>query len=98
MLESLINESFHYIMNKVGVKTWPRRNRGKEDQQHYQMAVFTMSMKDCCQEMLQTAAASPHSGSVNEFLATLDSVQPLDDLSASVYSNFGVSSSYAFKS
>ncbi|CAI1846131.1 hypothetical protein SEUBUCD646_0B04380 [Saccharomyces eubayanus] len=98
VLESLINESFHYIMNKVGVKTMAKKKPEQEDQQHYQMAVFTMSMKDCCQEMLQTAAASPHTGSVNEFLATLDSVQPLDDLSASVYSNFGVSSSYAFKS
>lgn len=97
VLESLINESFHFIMNKVGIKTIAKKKPGQEDQQQYQMAVFAMSMKDCCQEMLQTTAGSSHSGSVNEYLATLDSVQPLDDLSASVYSNFGVSSSFSFK-
>jgi len=84
-------------MNKVGIKTIAKKKPGQEDQQQYQMAVFAMSMKDCCQEMLQTTAGSSHSGSVNEYLATLDSVQPLDDLSASVYSNFGVSSSFSFK-
>ncbi|EJT44742.1 PEX3-like protein [Saccharomyces kudriavzevii IFO 1802] len=97
VLESLINESFHFIMNKVGAKTMAKKKPGQEDQQYYQMAVFTMSIKDCCQEMLQTAPGSAHGGGVNEYLATLDSVQPLDDLSASVYSNFGVSSSYGFK-
>ena len=97
VLESLINESFHFIMNKVGMKTMAKKKPGQEEQQNYQMAVFSMSMKDCCQEMLQTAAGSAESGSVNEYLATLDSVQTLDDLSASVYSNFGVSSSYGFK-
>lgn len=97
VLESLINESFHFIMNKIGIKTMAKKKPEQEDQQHYQMAVFTMSMKDCCQEMFQTAVGSAHGGGVNEYLAALDSVQPLDDLSASVYSNFGVPSSFALK-
>lgn len=94
VLETLVNESFQYIMEQIetGVskkkdkKSTVQETSSAEDSNvKYQVAVFAISCKDCCNEILKSGIVSMD----NEFLARLDSVVILDDLSASVYSNFG---------
>ncbi|QLL33357.1 hypothetical protein HG536_0E02680 [Torulaspora globosa] len=94
VLETLVNESFQYIMEQVETNVSKKKNKQKtakesdcveDSDAKYQMAVFTISCKDCCNEILKSGVVSMD----NEFLARLDSVVILDDLSASVYSNFG---------
>lgn len=93
VLESLINESFQYIMGQVEAsvsKKKPAKAPETQAQEQttdkkYQVAVYAISCKDCCNDILKSGVVSMD----NEFLARLDSVVILDDLSASVYSNFG---------
>lgn len=94
VLETLVNESFQYIMEQVETNVSKKKNKQKTTKESepsagsdakYQMAVFAISCKDCCNEILKSGVVSMD----NEFLARLDSVVILDDLSASVYSNFG---------
>lgn len=93
VLESLINESFQYIMEQVETSVGKKKSSKTEEAQpseepsdkKYQVAVYAISCKDCCNEILKSGVVSMD----NEFLARLDSVVILDDLSASVYSNFG---------
>lgn len=91
VLETLINESFQYVMEQVEGNVGKKskgadksRNPGEADQT-YQVAVFTIGCKDCCNDILKSGIVSMD----NSFLSRLDSVVVLDDLSASVYSNFG---------
>lgn len=81
VLESLINECFQYIMGQVEVST----SKKKRTDDGYQIAVFSISCKDCCNSVLKSGVVSMD----NELLARLDACPQLDDLSASVYSNFG---------
>lgn len=96
VLETLVNESFQYIMEQVetnvskkkdkqAAKTSSESINAENNDTKYQVAVFAISCKDCCNEILKSGVVSMD----NEFLARLDSVVILDDLSASVYSNFG---------
>lgn len=89
VLESLINESFQYIMEQVESSVSKKKTRKNDDEEpsdkKYQVAVYAISCKDCCNDILKSGLVSMD----NEFLARLDSVVILDDLSASVYSNFG---------
>ncbi|CDH15874.1 related to Peroxisomal biogenesis factor 3 [Zygosaccharomyces bailii ISA1307] len=81
VLESMINECFQYIMGQVEASTSKKKRTG----QGYQLAVFSISCKDCCNSVLKSGVVSMD----NELLARLDACPQLDDLSASVYSNFG---------
>ncbi|QLQ80915.1 hypothetical protein HG537_0E02700 [Torulaspora globosa] len=94
VLETLVNESFQYIMEQIETNVTKKKNKQRTVKESettqgsdakYQMAVFAISCKDCCNEILKSGVVSMD----NEFLARLDSVVILDDLSASVYSNFG---------
>lgn len=81
VLESMINECFQYIMGQIEASTSKKKRTG----QGYQLAVFSIACKDCCNSVLKSGVVSMD----NELLARLDSCPQLDDLSASVYSNFG---------
>lgn len=81
VLESLINESFQYIMTQVEANTSTKKRSG----QGYQIAVFSIACKDCCTSVLKSGVVSMD----NELLSRLDTCPQLEDLSASVYSNFG---------
>lgn len=81
VLESLINEAFQYIMTQVESNTSTKKRSG----QGYQIAVFSIACKDCCTAILKSGVVSME----NELLARLDTSRELEDLSASVYSNFG---------
>ncbi|EDO18651.1 hypothetical protein Kpol_1055p7 [Vanderwaltozyma polyspora DSM 70294] len=88
VLESLINESFQYIMDNLEDKIL-KRNKGKDGSpanpdKKFQLALIAMSCKDCCHDMLR---ADPSSAE-NEYLIRINTLSTLDDLSASVYSNF----------
>lgn len=85
VLETLINESFQYTMNELDKKiSIKNKNKNNEANDSVQLAVIAVSAKDCCSEMLTMASNK----TANKFLETLDSIPALDDLSASVYSNF----------
>lgn len=81
VLESLINESFQYIMTQVEASTSTK----KRTAQGYQIAVFSIACKDCCASVLKSGVVSMD----NELLSRLDTSPQLEDLSTSVYSNFG---------
>lgn len=90
VLESLINESFQFVMenleamvSKKSKKT--QANENLNSKSPFQIALYSVSCKDCCSEMLRHGITSMD----NNFLQRLDSVPEVDDLSASVYSNFG---------
>ncbi|SCU98529.1 LAFA_0G18536g1_1 [Lachancea sp. 'fantastica'] len=99
VLESLVNEAFQFAMLHVEenvAKKSKRKPSNSEDttsvtastagdDEKYQMALFAVSCKGCCDEMLKSGVVSMN----NVFLQRLDSIPELDDLSASVYSNFG---------
>ncbi|GCE97781.1 peroxin [Zygosaccharomyces mellis] len=81
VLESLINESFQCIMTQVESNTSTK----KRSDQGYQIAVFSIACKDCSTSLLKSGVVSMD----NELLSRLDACPQLEDLSASVYSNFG---------
>lgn len=106
VLENLVNESFHYILNDLESLVAKKKNKRKQQQQQqqeqslppdtlqpaekaaegsYQMAMFAISCKDCCAKILQNGRDQRG----NTFLKRLNGVTTLDDLSSSVYSNFG---------
>ena len=76
-------------MEQVESSVSKKKTRKNDDEEpsdkKYQVAVYAISCKDCCNDILKSGLVSMD----NEFLARLDSVVILDDLSASVYSNFG---------
>ncbi|SCU91707.1 LADA_0F11540g1_1 [Lachancea dasiensis] len=102
VLESLINDAFQFTMLHVEENV-SKKNKSKSsaeasssenatapaaplaDETKHQMALFSVSCKNCCDEMLKSGVVSMN----NVFLQRLDSIPELDDLSASVYSNFG---------
>ncbi|AGO12764.1 AaceriADR296Cp [[Ashbya] aceris (nom. inval.)] len=96
VLESLVNESFQFVMQQLEAKVTKKLRKPAADApeapaaeaapQKFQVALYSVALKDCCQEMLKNGLVSMN----NEFLQDLDAVPELDDLSASVYSNFGV--------
>lgn len=87
VLETLINESFQFVMEQLekNVSKKKKSEEANDKDESYQIAVFTMSCKECCSDILKSGMVSMD----NSFLSRLDSVVVLDDLSASVYSNFG---------
>lgn len=94
VLETLINESFQYIMGQIEINVTKKKGRKENKDENeeldatsrkYQVALFAISCKDCCNEILKSGVVSMD----NEYLTRLDSVVVLDDFSASVYSNFG---------
>lgn len=92
VLESLINESFQFIMSNLEHSVSKKKKLNRDDEQSeikiedkkFQLALIAMSCKDCCQDMLKSGTAALD----NDFLQRLDSMNTLDDISASVYSNF----------
>ncbi|SCU82219.1 LANO_0B05512g1_1 [Lachancea nothofagi CBS 11611] len=100
VLESLVNDAFQFTMLQVeeSVSKKSKRKTPKEiddtsssagatqaEDSKFQMALFSVTCKNCCDEMLKSGVVSMN----NMFLQRLDSIPELDDLSASVYSNFG---------
>ncbi|AET41448.1 Pex3p Ecym_8161 [Eremothecium cymbalariae DBVPG len=101
VLESLVNESFQFVMQQVEAKVTKKSKKSSQTPSNgaaeaageamaaaapkFQVALFSIGLKECCQDMLKNGLISMN----NEFLQSLDSVPELDDLSASVYSNFG---------
>ncbi|SCU83716.1 LAMI_0C04302g1_1 [Lachancea mirantina] len=91
VLESLVNTAFQYIMSEIdqGVTKKVKKPHAEaeisEEPSKFQIALFSIASKDCSEEMLKSGVVSMN----NAFLQRLDSVPELDDLSASVYSNFG---------
>ncbi|CDO94835.1 unnamed protein product [Kluyveromyces dobzhanskii CBS 2104] len=95
VLESLIDETFHLIMEQietnVNSKTKPAQTEDTSEatvapQKSYQIALFSIATKDCSNELLKAGLVSMN----NKFLQKLHSISALDDLSACVYSNFGL--------
>lgn len=100
VLESLIDETFHCIMEQIETnvaskaKTTPPSTSTpgeslttpQEENKAYQIALFAIATKDCTNEMLKAGLVSMN----NTFLQKLHSIPALDDLSACVYSNFGL--------
>ncbi|CUS23522.1 LAQU0S10e02366g1_1 [Lachancea quebecensis] len=91
VLESLVNDAFQFAMSLIADNV-SKKSKQKPDQDNsevpepkYQMALFSITSKNCCDEMLKSGVVSMN----NLFLQRLDSIAELDDLSASVYSNFG---------
>ncbi|SCU95957.1 LAME_0F14246g1_1 [Lachancea meyersii CBS 8951] len=97
VLESLVNDAFQFTMLHVEESVAKKNKRKPVDDDassvaastaadvKFQMALFSVSCKGCCDEMLKSGVVSMN----NMFLQRLDSIPELDDLSASVYSNFG---------
>lgn len=92
VLESLVNDAFQFSMNQVaenvskkGKHKTDSNASGSHEEPAFQMALFSITCKNCCDEMLKSGVVSMN----NVFLQSLDSIAELDDLSASVYSNFG---------
>ncbi|AMD19760.1 HCL391Cp [Eremothecium sinecaudum] len=88
VLESLVNESFHYIMQQTEQKVSKNARKGPQNgpPEAYPVALYAISVKEVCSDVLRHNATDDYN---NEFLQRLDAVPELDDLSASVYSNFG---------
>lgn len=93
VLENLINISYQYIMNnietKIIAKSQKKQTQTSTEVQDtpYQMAMYSIVIKDTCQEILPQNSAP---GTTNSFLETLDKLEVLDELSSSVYSNFNI--------
>lgn len=86
VLESLVNDAFQYTMTQIdGSISKKNKSSSDEEVSKFQVALYSVTCKDCCNEMLKSGVVSMN----NEFLQHLDAVAELDDLSASVYSNFG---------
>lgn len=89
VLESLVNDAYQFFMTqieeKIAMKSKKQADTETQSNSKYQVALFSVSCKDCCDEMLKSGVVSMN----NLFLQRLDSIPELDDLSASVYSNFG---------
>lgn len=95
VLESLIDETFHTIMEQIedNVNSKSKPKSSDDDtkvvdisKNSYQIALFSIATKDCTNEMLKAGLVSMN----NKFLQKLHSISALDDLSACVYSNFGL--------
>ena len=93
VLENLINMSYQYVMNnietKIIAKSQKKQTQSETDIQDtpYQMAMYSIIIKDTCQEILPQNSTL---GTTNPFLETLDKLEVLDELSSSVYSNFNI--------
>ena len=94
VLENLVNISYQYIMNnletKIIAKSQKKQTEDKDatvENTPYQLAMYSIVIKDTCQEMLPQ---SPAVGTTNPFLETLDKLEVLNELSSSVYSNFNI--------
>ncbi|KAG0668339.1 peroxin [Maudiozyma exigua] len=94
VLENLVNISYQYIMNnietKILAKSQKKQTENKDttvENTSYQMAMYSIVIKDTCQEILPH---SPAVGTTNPFLETLDKLEVLNELSSSVYSNFNI--------
>ena len=79
-MEQAINESFDYAITEIDASI------KKRNQAETQMALFALSCKECCDKMLKTNMMTMD----NDYLTVLDGIAVLDDLSAMVYSNFGL--------
>ncbi|KAL3232750.1 Peroxisomal biogenesis factor 3 [Nakaseomyces bracarensis] len=80
VMEQSINESYDYAINEI------ENNVKRRKQTDIQMALYALSCKECCDKMLKTNLISMD----NDYLMVLDGITVLDDLSAMVYSNFGL--------
>lgn len=80
VMEQAINESFDYAITEIDASI------KKRNQAETQMALFALSCKECCDKMLKTNMMTMD----NDYLTVLDGIAVLDDLSAMVYSNFGL--------
>lgn len=80
VMEQAINESYDYAIGEI------EENVKRRQQTEVQVALYALACKECCDKMLKTNMISMD----NDYLTVLDGISVLDDLSAMVYSNFGL--------
>lgn len=88
VLEHLIDETFQSIMEQVetNVNSKLKPTEADEPVRAFQVALYAVAFKDCSSDMLKAGLVSMN----NQFLQKLHTIPALDDLSACVYSNFGL--------